>query len=157
MINTNQTYTYRDLSILPAIVSSISSRKECNPYYDKMLPIFTAPMDSIVNEQNINEWIDNSITPIVPRNIEFQKRLDYTYKGYWVAYSLSEFINVFCQDKAYFTEENNLYIPEVKVVIDIANGHMQKIFDVCKKAKEVAKENNYTLIIMAGNIANPDT
>ena len=104
MINTNQTYTYRDLSILPAIVSSISSRKECNPYYDKMLPIFTAPMDSIVNEQNINEWIDNSITPIVPRNIEFLKRLDYTYKGYWVAYSLSEFINVFCQDKAYFTE-----------------------------------------------------
>ena len=157
MINTNQTYTYRDLSILPAIVSSISSRKECNPYYDKMLPIFTAPMDSIVNEQNINEWIDNSITPIVPRNIEFQKRLDYTYKGYWVAYSLSEFINVFCQDKAYFTEENNLYIPEVKVVIDIANGHMQKIFDVCKKAKEVAKENNYHLVIMAGNIANPDT
>ena len=157
MINTNQTYTYRDLSILPAIVSSISSRKECNPYYDKMLPIFTAPMDSIVNEQNINEWIDNSITPIVPRNIEFLKRLDYTYKGYWVAYSLSEFINVFCQDKAYFTEENNLYIPEVKVVIDIANGHMQKIFDVCKKAKEVAKENNYHLVIMAGNIANPDT
>ena len=157
MINTNQTYAYRDLSILPAIVSSISSRKECNPYYDKMLPIFTAPMDSIVNEQNINEWIDNSITPIVPRNIEFLKRLDYTYKGYWVAYSLSEFINVFCQDKAYFTEENNLYIPEVKVVIDIANGHMQKIFDVCKKAKEVAKENNYHLVIMAGNIANPDT
>ena len=157
MINTNQTYTYRDLSILPAIVSSISSRKECNPYYDKMLPIFTAPMDSIVNEQNINEWIDNSITPIVPRNIEFQKRLDYTYKGYWVAYSLSEFINVFCQDKAYFTEENNLYIPEVKVVIDIANGHMQKIFDVCKKAKEVAKENNYHLVIMAGNIACPET
>lgn len=55
MIDSNIKYSYKDLSIVPAVVSEIRSRKECNPYLDgyKELPLFTAPMDSVVGVTNI--------------------------------------------------------------------------------------------------------
>ena len=46
-------YSYNDISIVPAVISDIEHRAECNPYDDKgMLPLFTAPMDSVVNLEN---------------------------------------------------------------------------------------------------------
>ena len=52
-------YTYKDVTIVPSILSSIEHRSECNPYYENgLLPLFTSPMDTVVNEKNyyvINE------------------------------------------------------------------------------------------------------
>ena len=54
-IKTNELkYCYNDLSIVPAAISTITSRSECNPFYgDDMLPIFTAPMATIANIHNM--------------------------------------------------------------------------------------------------------
>jgi IMP dehydrogenase/GMP reductase len=43
------------------------------------------------------------------------------------------------------------------ICVDIANGHMKSLYDKCKQAKELARDNNYKLTIMTGNIANAET
>ena len=54
-------YSYNDLTIIPSIISDINSRSECNPFVDdinNLLPIFTAPMASVVNEDNLDVFIN---------------------------------------------------------------------------------------------------
>jgi len=42
---------WNDITIVPAELSSISSRSEINPYtVDGKLPLFTAPMDTVIND-----------------------------------------------------------------------------------------------------------
>ena len=47
---------WNDISIIPETLSSISSRSEINPYLDGKLPLFTAPMDTVIDENNIEEF-----------------------------------------------------------------------------------------------------
>lgn len=130
--------------IVPATISYISSRSQCNPYtMYNYLPIFTAPMASVVSEDNYTIFNDNKIYPIIPRNIPFVYRLELINKGIWCAFSLME------ADALYEYELND----NSKILIDIANGHMKKLYDVAKKLKLKCK----TYQIMVGNIANPDT
>lgn len=153
-----KTYNYSDLEITPEITTSISSRSECNPRYNANLPLFTAPMDSIVNINNLDYWSSNSIIPIIPRNIPYDVRLKYLCTlNTWVALSYNEFKELFC---VLNNDIQQAYLPKdsiFRVCIDIANGHQLALLNSIKLAKSLAKENNYTLIIMAGNIANPDT
>ena len=153
-----KTYNYSDLEITPEITTSISSRSECNPRYNANLPLFTAPMDSIVNINNLDYWSSNSIIPIIPRNIPYDVRLKYLCTlNTWVALSYNEFKELFCVIN---NDIQQAYLPKdsiFRVCIDIANGHQLALLNSIKLAKSLAKENNYTLIIMAGNIANPDT
>ena len=153
-----KTYNYSDLEITPEITTSISSRSECNPRYNANLPLFTAPMDSIVNINNLDYWSSNSIIPIIPRNIPYDVRLKYLCTlNTWVALSYNEFKELFCVIN---NDIQQAYLPKdsiFRVCIDIANGHQLALLNSIKLAKSLAKENNYTLIIMAGNIANPNT
>lgn len=176
MINKDIKYSYNDLSLIPARISSIESRSQCNPYnsyngYEfsgnsEFLPLFTAPMDSVVNKDNFNEFLDNHIHPIIPRTENLETRLEYAKKGYWVAYSLNEFKELFCdfidngsnyEELIKFTEWYNCSFVHSRALIDVANGHMSIIYDYVKKAKENAKKLNYIIEIMVGNIANPET
>ena len=153
MILKNKGYCYNDLSIVPAIISEIKSRSECNPFLnDNVLPIFASPMSTVTNEYNSNIWKNNGITPIIPRTVSLEDRLDYIInKCDWAALSLKEFTEIFCND--YPLEENKTY----KVCVDLANGHMHYLYEQINKAKELSRKRNYKLIIMTGNIANPET
>lgn len=161
------TYTYSDLKIVPDIISYINHRKDINVYNENnMLPIFTAPMASVVDTNNFNLFKKEKINVILPRNIDYKTRQLYLYKGEWVALSLSEFEELFVNGEIYsvFSLFDNGEIYSVlsqekifRVCIDIANGHMHLIFDLVKKAKLFAKKMNCKLIIMTGNIANPKT
>ena len=150
----NVGYSYNDLTIVPtASLSRISSRSECNPYaYDNMLPIFTAPMSSVVNEDNFFIWKKNGIIPIMPRNVSIDTRVAYMNNGEWVALSLNEFVELFIETKLSF-ENGKTY----HVCVDLANGHMAKLYDLIAKAKEKASKDGYILDVMTGNIANPET
>lgn len=54
-------YTYKDVTIVPSILSSIEHRSECNPYYENgLLPLFTSPMDTVVNEKNYSMFHNQS-------------------------------------------------------------------------------------------------
>lgn len=144
-------YGYNDLTIIPAEVSKITSRKNINPFYENnKLPIFASPMSTIVSVENFNLWERNNITPILPRNIDYNIRYDFLRQGKWVALSLNEFEDIFIN--------NNDFIKEVSVIphvlIDVANGHMKHLIDMCKQVKQSWGDN---IVIMAGNIANPNT
>ena len=71
MIIQKTCYSYNDLTILPAVISDINSRSECNPFYGDKLPIFASPMASVVSEENYKIFEDNNITPILPRIKEY--------------------------------------------------------------------------------------
>lgn len=172
-------FGYNDLSIVPAEVSYVSSRQQCLPYYvidafkpdsgpevpkKTVLPIFTAPMSTIVNKDNINLWSKNHVVPIVPRNIELDLRIEFLKSGEWVAFSLTEFKSIFCfeNDAQKYNYINELksysklfFSGKYRVCIDVANGHMNCLYDAVLKAKKNAVK--YSLEIMIGNIANPKT
>ena len=96
MIENIKRYSYNDLTLVPAVISNISSRSECNPFTSKkMLPIFTAPMASVVNGDNLGIFINNGIIPIIPRNISLEVRKDLMNDQQWVALSLKEFEDLF--------------------------------------------------------------
>ena len=159
MIKNTIGYSYNDLTILPATISHIKSRSECNcRYEDGMLPIFASPMASVVNCENTNIFRENHITPIVPRNISFSDRLEMMYYGEWIAVSLKEFEEYFIT-RVENLENDNLTTFEgtCYVCVDIANGHMLSLYEKCREAKKLALSHQYKLTIMTGNIANPET
>lgn len=147
-------YCYNDIAIVPSIASNVEHRAECNPYTGKFgestLPIFTAPMSTVVNEKNFSLFEKEGIIPILPRNIYLKTRIEYLQMGKWVALGLQEFEDFFIKEdwdiEAY---------PDVNVLIDIANGHMTKLHEIVRKAKQ--KYPSYRFKIMVGNIANPET
>ena len=139
--------SFNDICLVPSIVSDIEHRSECSPYLDNdMLPLFTAPMTSVIDENNWKIFKENKINTIIPRSVDINIRLELT-KHTFIAVSLSEF-------EEYFI--NNWLFSSCTqfVCVDIANGHMKKLLDLCRQAKE---KYGSSLQIMAGNIANPDT
>jgi hypothetical protein len=148
MLIKDMKYSYNDITIVPAPITTVEHRADCNPFLnDGMLPIFTAPMSSVVCEENFELFEANKINAILPRSYSFDKRKEYALKGKWAAFSLQEFENNFVE------KFDNEVAP--KVLIDIANGHMQKLYDLVRQTKDNWGEKN--IIIMIGNIANPLT
>ena len=143
-------YTYSDITILPTIVSGIEHRDQCIPLDENgMLPLFTAPMDTVVNEKNFELFTNEMIYAILPRTVDISTRVNFSTKSRWAAYSLKEFEEIFCNEKNKLSEENKIY-----TLIDVANGHMKKIFTLVRAAKNIYGDN---IVIMVGNIANPET
>ena len=155
-------YTLNDVTIVPAEVSDISSRSLCNPYYDdtKMLPIFVSPMNNIVDDNNFQSFLDAGVNVITPRDnentpySERRERWEQLWKrGIFVALSLREFEQFFIEFKDYTEPDFNITYTR-HVCVDLANGHMKRLLDACKQVK---KSFGNKVIIMTGNIANPDT
>ena len=152
MIREKIGYGYNDLTIVPCKISKIRHRKECNPYtLNGNLPLFTAPMYSVVCKEDISIYEQNKINTILPR----AKEIDYEYlkSGKWIALSLDQFIDTFIENINEDIKEGAAY----NVCIDIANGHMIDLYKAINEAKELARKNDYVLTIMTGNIANPET
>ena len=148
LIENRMYYTYNDVTIVPSIVSNIEHRSECEPWDEHgMLPLFTAPMDTVISEDNFNLFEENHINAILPRTAPLDTRKFYSTKGRWAAYSLKEFSDVFCNEDDKLPTTHKL-----KALIDVANGHMQIMFDLADKAKKIYGDD---LLLMGGNIANP--
>lgn len=144
---TKMTYGLNDISLIPARISDVKSRSQCNPYnYDDMLPLFTAPMNSIIDENNYKIFLHNKINTIIPRGVDYNKRLELSTLTF-VALGLEEFEK--------FIDDNNIDHNQIHYIcVDVANGHMRQLINLCAKAKTLF--GNY-IVIMAGNIANPET
>ena len=96
-----------------------------------------------------NNRLNNKITPILPRNIIFEIRLNFLQQGKWVALSLTEFRDIFISKKIIDIHKEKQY----RVCVDLANGHMYSLLSDCYKVKQLFPN----VIIMTGNIANPET
>jgi GMP reductase len=154
MVNENTIqFDFDDLLIEPASISYINSRKDINIYDEYgFLKIFTAPMFDVVNEENYKNYLDNKIYTILPRKKSDEYTEEYIlssaiYK--FVSLGLDEFYNFFINDNTRIKSPKKVYI-----LIDIANGHMNKLIDFIKMGKEKYGEH---LVLMVGNIANPKT
>ena len=143
-------YTYNDVTIMPCVVSDVEHRSECNPFdEDNHLPLFTAPMDTVVNSKNFDLFEAHQIYAILPRTELLEVRIRAASQGKWSAFSLDEFESIFCNKSEGLYEGRPM-----KVLIDVANGHMAKIFMLASKAKDIWGDK---LVLMGGNIANPET
>ena len=146
-------YSYGDLTIIPKCISDVKSRSECNPYYsDNKLPIFTAPMTCVVNEDNFAYWNSCGITPILPRTSlsSWEDKVDFIYTGSWTALGIEEFKKLISNP----LDNSKFKTGKIQILLDIANGHMSEIFKLSKEIKNIYGDK---IILMAGNIANPDT
>lgn len=134
-------FDWNDVSIVPETLSTIASRKEINPFYDGKLPLFTAPMDKVIDDTNIDHFVNNNINVCLPRHIKYSqlKNDDFFY-----SYSLDDVVNMIQTGERF---------PK-KVLIDVANGHMMKLYETSKLLKE---KLGSSIELMVGNIANPDT
>ena len=148
MLHKSIKYTYSDITIVPsADFSPVDSRSKCTTRDSNgMLPIFTAPMSSVVSADNYNVFLGNGIRPIIPRNVDLWTRMKLAQTNLWIAMSLSEFRDTFTK------HDDSLIGSRFNVCIDIANGHMKSLYDVCSLARLLP----YDLSIMVGNIANPE-
>lgn len=134
-------FDWNDITIIPDTLSTIASRSEINPLQNGKLPIFTAPMDMVIDENNISEFELNNVNVCLPRNVKFDSLKN---DNYFYSYGLDEIIELFESDKE---------LPK-KVLIDVANGNMFKLWEISKRIKEKYGNN---IELMVGNIANPDT
>ena len=134
-------FDWNDISIVPEILSSISSRKEIDATYEGKLPLFTAPMDKVIDGYNVKIFEENNINICLPRHVKYS---DLKNDNYFYSYGLDEIIELL---------NKNTKLPK-RVLIDVANGHMQKLYETSKFIKESYGDK---IELMIGNIANPDT
>lgn len=140
-------FDFDDILIQPTKLSPIRSRIEINCRYGNMLPILTAPMDTVVGQNNFNLFKDSGILPVLPRIKDPNEEWVDTEK--FLSYSLDDFEKLFLSQTIKVPEDKS-----VKVLIDIANGHMRDLYEISKKAKEKYGDE---LTLMVGNVANPET
>lgn len=148
---------YDDVSLVPERITTISSRKkECNPYDENgMLYIYASPMDTVICEENIEDFLKNKINVVIPRTIGFCRRIELGAKyDVFFAVSLNEAEDI-C--KFYEGEYGSPCMrtdKHYKICIDIANGHMERLLEICRRLKSF---ENADITLMTGNIANPET
>lgn len=147
-------YSLDEICLIPATVTNISHRSECNTLYGDKLPIYVAPMTSLIDTNNVDELQSKGFNTILPRTISFDDRFEYMKKGYCIAVGLKEAEHLYGRFSTTKIQNGSLdYVPHI--CIDQANGHMHELLDVCAKLKEVLGQKG--IWIMTGNIASPET
>jgi IMP dehydrogenase/GMP reductase len=138
-----QKFDFKDITIVPEAVSTIKSRGEITPYNKEMyLPIMVSPMDTVVDEKNYRLFESSLIPVCMPRGHK-------DYSGTFKSISLDEFETYV---DWYITNES---FDDVKILVDIANGHIEKLHKLCEKFVKNRKKKSH--ILMVGNVANPKT
>jgi len=150
MNQTNLKFDFDDILISPAVISHIDSRKTVNILDENgMLPLFTAPMDTVVELDHRKIFAENHIYPMIPRTqTKSFSAEDCIRINDWVALSLDQF------EKIFLAGTPVKPVNEIHICIDIANGHMQRLMAAVIRARE--KYDGH-LVLMVGNVANPQT
>lgn len=141
-----QLFDFDDILIQPAYISEIESRGEINARYSDYLPLMTAPMDTVVNEENKEIFRALGIRPVLPRISNPND--NYVSSNEFLSYSLTDFERIFL-DKTPERKYTKMF-----ALIDVANGHMDNVYQLAKSAKIKYEDD---LILMVGNVASPDT
>ena len=164
-------YELRDVAVMQAPVSFCNHRSDVNPFINvcdrEVYPIFVSPMASVTDQNNYKTWIENKLTPVVPRSVQksennpdgltFEERMELA-KETFVSVSLKEAQNEllnYLLNQVQYTGENlgtGKYFDKHYICIDIAHGTLSELYDICKKIKSTYGD---IVEIMTGNVANP--
>lgn len=149
-MNNELKFDFDDILITPKPHTNIISRSEIDPFVKddpniqaQRLPLFTAPMDTVVDNDNWIEFNEVGIRVVKPRTAT--TRVFNGSDPIFHSYSINDF-------EEYYVKNEKRTHPAY-ALIDVANGHMEKIVDLAYEAKRKHPE----IRIMAGNIANPET
>jgi IMP dehydrogenase/GMP reductase len=143
-------FDFDDILIEPEMHTGILSRKKVDPFDEKqMLPLFTAPMDTVISMDNYEVFNSHKIYSIIPRKIEYELTHISLDHKIWFSYGLDDFKRLFIDNQANIPLGQKAY-----ALIDIANGHMRIVKELLEQSKEIYGRN---LVIMVGNCANPLT
>lgn len=150
---------YDDITIVPEAVTDICSRSQCIPYdEDGYLPIFASCMSSVVSIENTGNFNAAKIRTVIPRSYPLYVRTEFLEKneGNFVAFSLNEAKEVFIDKSVQIMSMLSVRSSDepLRICIDLANGHMKCLLDLVKEIKE---KYGKSIVIMTGNIANPET
>jgi IMP dehydrogenase/GMP reductase len=138
----NKKFDFKDITLVPETISSINSRSQIDIFTsDDKLPLFVSPMDTVIDLENYNKFIDEKLEVCLPRFLHG----DQTFSSI----SLDEF------EKVIEWYGDDSFDDELNILVDIANGHMVKLYDLCKKFCEIRTNPKHRIIV--GNIANPKT
>jgi IMP dehydrogenase/GMP reductase len=115
----------------------------------KVHPVIVAPMAAVTDENNYKVWLDNNFICVVPRTVDFEKRLEIC-KETFCSFSLDEAQSIYLESKIV-----DLFINKEKfyVCVDIAQGTMNRLYEICKKLKFFYGDK---IEIMTGNVATPE-
>jgi GMP reductase len=145
-------FDFDDILIVPKRKTHVTSRYK-DITLPSRLPLFTAPMDTVVNYDNKDVFLANRINVALPRTVTYGEFLakeilsgKTTDDGVFVSMGFSDI------DLQLKTSLRNMH-KDLHILIDVANGHMQKIVDYCREIKRLRPD----ITIMVGNIANPET
>jgi hypothetical protein len=150
---------YDDITIVPEAVTDICSRSQCIPYdEDGYLPIFASCMSSVVSIENTGDFNAAKIRTVIPRSYPLYVRTEFLEKNEdnFVAFSLNEAKEVFIDKSVQIMSMLSVRSTDepLRICIDLANGHMKCLLDLVKEIKE---KYGKSIVIMTGNIANPET
>ena len=141
-----QLFDFDDILIQPADRTTIESRSEINSRYRDYLPLMTAPMDTVVSQENKRIFDDLGIRVVLPRISNPDN--NYVSSSEFLSYSLTDFEKIFL-DRTPERKYRKMF-----ALIDVANGHMENVYQLAKSAKIKYEDD---LVLMVGNVANPDT
>jgi len=138
-------FDFKDVTLVPEIISSISHRYEIDIHNeDGKLPIFVSPMDTVVDEFNYKHFTDKNFEVCLPRHIKIYNNDIFT------SMSMEEF-----EEYVEWYSVRAVLPSKSRVLVDIANGHMERLLNVVKKFYKIRKSDQH--MVMVGNIANPKT
>jgi len=144
-------FDFDDMLITPKVNTDIESRYNDIVLPD-MSPIFTAPMDTVVNLSNMDVFLNNNIGVTLPRTIKYEEFQHYIRNKDYAEYS-NVFISLgFDELELHYITNFQTFYKGAHILIDVANGHMQKIVDIAREIKRLRPD----IIIMVGNIGNPE-
>ena len=64
----NKKFDFKDITLVPETISSINSRSQIDIFTeDNKLPIFVSPMDTVVDDENYNLFLDKKLEVCLPR------------------------------------------------------------------------------------------
>lgn len=144
MKNLKPLFDFDDILIVPKKKTHITSRYN-DIILPRTLPLFTAPMDTVVDLENVFTFMENNIRVALPRTVKVDEQF-LVPKGVFLSMGFDDI------DKELKTDLKELR-DNLHILIDVANGHMEKLFDYCREIKRLRPD----IVLMIGNIANPET
>ena len=127
-------FDFDDILIEFEDTSDITSRFEIDYLTNNTLPLITAPMDTVISEENEEVFYKNKILTCMPRGTSSN------FNGI-ESLSLQDFNLQYIVNTPEFSKKN--------ILIDIANGHMKLLLDTVRMAKE---KYGSKLFLVVGNV-----
>jgi len=153
MLTAKKLYGFDDVTIIPASISDLTSRNEVTEDINRLL--WVSPMDSVVDEYNAYLFYDSRLNVCLARGV--WKNLDLeSIPPVIISLTLEEAQGYIHKSNPMLRAFLNGYYDrhgKCRVLIDVANGHMVQLFDLCRAFKRL----EYEFELGVGNIANPAT